>query len=235
MLIKALSASSAARSDLSAESLPRLGFEDSAGSIAETVADGAMVCSSPAPHALQIRELFLEIVTEVNGPFTEGKQAVSRAAAIRRRGACKYGVVRLRRLLPADAGARQHGRKRLEDLAHLRRLVRKHLGRIHVVDDSRVVGLKDQEFAVAVFRTVDCEIIETDAARDRIQCAAVATRKVAIEIAHETFFFAALLSTERHARIEIPDVPALGDRHMTGKGLSADEHDPVFAEQAVAA
>src|SRR5277367_6650550 len=85
MLIKALSANWAARSDRSAESLPRLRFEDSAGSIAET--EIAMACSSQAPLALQIRELFLEMPPKVNGPFTKGKRTVSQAGAVRRPGA----------------------------------------------------------------------------------------------------------------------------------------------------
>ena len=45
----------------------------------------------------------------------------------------------------------QHRRERLEDLAHLRRLVGKHGGRIHVVHDGGIVRLEDQTASPRLF------------------------------------------------------------------------------------
>ena len=47
------------------------------------------------------------------------------------------------------------------------------------------------------------------------------------------FFFAALAFAERHAGVEVPDIPAVGDRHMAGIGPAIDENNAIFAEQTV--
>ena len=57
--------------------------------------------------------------------------------------------------------------------------------------------------------------------------------EIMIEVAHEAFFFKPLLHVERHAGVEIPNVPAVRDRHVASIGFAGDEHDPVFAEQAI--
>src|ERR1700691_5839211 len=56
-----------------------------------------------------------------------------------------------------------------------------------------------------------------------------------IERAHEAFLFSALAFAEGYAGIEVPDVPAIGDRHMAGIGPAVDHDDAVFAKQAVIA
>ena len=45
--------------------------------------------------------------------------------------------------------------------------------------------------------------------------------------------FEALAVAEGHAGVEIPDVPAIGDRHVAGIGPAVDEDDAVFAKQTV--
>src|SRR5258705_11797242 len=68
---------------------------------------------------------------------------------------------RSRRVLPAVPGAAvQHRGECLKDRAHLRRLVGKHLRRIHVVDNGGIVRLEKQKFSALVFRAVDREINE---------------------------------------------------------------------------
>src|SRR6202000_2912317 len=86
---------------------------------------------------------------------------------------------------------------------------------------------------VLILRTVDREIMQAHAARDGGKCASVATRKVPIEVAHEALFLPPLLGALRHARVEIPDVPTIGDRHMAGIRFAVDEYDAVFAEPPV--
>src|SRR5579863_6159168 len=58
------------------------------------------------------------------------------------------------RLIAPDARAIEHRRKGVKNLAHLRRLVGKHLRRIHVVDHRRVIRLEDQEIAAFGFGAV---------------------------------------------------------------------------------
>src|SRR5580692_6873052 len=60
-------------------------------------------------------------------------------------------------------------------------------------------------------------------------------RKAGIERLHESFFFTALVSALRHAGVEIPDIPAIGDGKMTPIGLSIDQDDAIFPEQPVVA
>src|SRR5581483_2037545 len=103
------------------------------------------------------------------------------------------------------------------------------------MDDGCVIGLEDHKLAVAVLGTVDREIIETYPLGNCSKRASVTKREILVEIAHETLFLKALVGIERHARVEIPDVPTVRDRHVARVGLAVDEDDPVLAEQAVAA
>src|ERR1700745_3799914 len=61
------------------------------------------------------------------------------------------------------------------------------------------------------------------------------TPKTDLEGAHERLFLKTLFRARRHAGVEIPDVPAVGDRHVAGIGLAIDESEAVLAEQAVVA
>src|ERR1700733_11500318 len=54
-----------------------------------------------------------------------------------------------------------------------------------------------------------------------------------IEAAHKVFLLEALAFAESHAGVEVPDIPAIGDRHMAGIGPAVDDDDAVFAKQAV--
>src|SRR5271163_1795165 len=63
----------------------------------------------------------------------------------------------------------------------------------------------------------------------------MANHKTAVEVAHEVCFFAALAFAERHARVEIPDVAAVGDCHVAGVSAAIDEDDAVFAIESVIA
>src|SRR3984885_10742981 len=54
-----------------------------------------------------------------------------------------------------------------------------------------------------------------------------------IEAAHKVFLLEALAFAESHAGVEVPDIPAIGDRHMAGIGPAIDDDDAVFAKQAV--
>src|ERR1700722_13231462 len=60
-------------------------------------------------------------------------------------------------------------------------------------------------------------------------------RKAGIERLHESLFFTALARALCHLRVEIPDVPAIGDGKMTRIGLSIDHDDAIFPEQAIVA
>src|ERR1700759_900896 len=59
--------------------------------------------------------------------------------------------------------------------------------------------------------------------------------KADVEGHHERLLFETLGRTLHHAGVEIPDVPALGDRHVTGVSTAVDEDDAIFAEQTVGA
>ena len=84
-----------------------------------------------------------------------------------------------------------------------------------------------------VFRAIDREIIETDPVGDAGQRGRMAARETDVEGAHEGFFFETLGGARRHSRVEIPDVPAIGDRHVAGVRPAIDEDDPVLAKQTV--
>src|ERR1700740_622102 len=56
-----------------------------------------------------------------------------------------------------------------------------------------------------------------------------------VERAHEGLLLQALGDAGRQPRIEIPDVPAVGDRHVAGKGAPVDEDDAILSEQTVLA
>ena len=60
-------------------------------------------------------------------------------------------------------------------------------------------------------------------------------RKTGIERLHESLFLASLARARRHACVEIPDIPAIGDGKMAGIGPSVDQNDAIFSEQAVVA
>src|ERR1700721_2692405 len=60
-------------------------------------------------------------------------------------------------------------------------------------------------------------------------------RKAGIEHLHESLFLTALASALRHLRVEIPDIPAIGDGKMTRIGPPIDQDDAVFSEQTVIA
>lgn len=130
---------------------------------------------------------------------------------------------------------RQHCGERGKDLAHLRRLVWKDVRRIHVVHDGGVVRLKHQEFAVLVLGAIDDEIIEADAPAHLCERRAMACCKGLVEVKHEDGFLRPLLLAERHIGVEIPDVPAVGDRHVAGIGPAVDHRETIFAIETVRA
>jgi hypothetical protein len=132
-----------------------------------------------------------------------------------------------------SGAAVQHRRERLENRAHLRRLVGKQLRRIHVVDDGGIVRLEYQQFSALVFRAVDREIVETDPIGHAGQRRLMAAREADVEGAHERLFLETLGCTVGHPRIEIPDIPTIGDRHMACVGPAIDENNAVLAKQAV--
>ena len=101
------------------------------------------------------------------------------------------------------------------------------------MDDRGIVGFEHQKPPVTRFSTVHDEIIETDPRYDGTERGRVAPCETGIESPHETFFFEALGCALRHAGVEIPDVPAIGDRHVASIGAAVDEHDSVLAKQAV--
>src|SRR5258705_7248761 len=98
-----------------------------------------------------------------------------------------------------------------------------------------VVRLEYQQLTRLVFRAIDCEIVEAYPLDHAGQRSPVARHEQLVESAHEERLFAALAFAEHHARVEIPDVPLLGDPHVTGIGPAVDHNDSVFAEEAVAA
>ena len=80
------------------------------------------------------------------------------------------------------------------------------------------------------------EIVEADACRPsprapsdgggRSRC-----RRCAMNVSSSS----RLPALARHVGVEVPDLPAVGDRHVAGIGLAVDEDDAIFAEQAVLA
>src|ERR1700753_3209799 len=101
------------------------------------------------------------------------------------------------------------------------------------MDDGGIVGLEHQELTPPGFGAVHDEIVETDPLRDAGQRRCMAARESRIKSAEEGFFLKALGRALRHAGVEIPDVPAIGDRHVTGVGPAIDEYEPVLAKQAI--
>src|SRR6202035_5194609 len=82
---------------------------------------------------------------------------------------------------------------------------------------------------------VDREIVETYAFDHGGQRAPMASGESGIEGAHEVCLLQALAFAESHAGVEVPDVPAIGDRHVAGIGPAVNDDDTVFAKQAVIA
>ena len=137
---------------------------------------------------------------------------------------------------PCSRVPRQHRRERGKDLAHLRRLVRKHDRRIHVVHDGGVVGFEDQQLAVLVLGAIDDEIIEADAPAHLVERDLVARARTRwSKSSMKTASSSPLLLAERHVGVEIPDVPAIGDRHVAGVGLAVDHGETIFAIEPVGA
>src|SRR5450631_1412818 len=58
-------------------------------------------------------------------------------------------------------------------------------------------------------------------------------RKADVEGAHEGFFFETFLRAVGHPGVEIPDIPAIGDRHVACIRPAVDEDDAILAKQAV--
>src|SRR5215475_5488080 len=58
-------------------------------------------------------------------------------------------------------------------------------------------------------------------------------RESSVEGAHERLFFETLRWAFRHPCVEIPDVPPIGDRHMTRVGPPFDEDDAVLSKQPI--
>ncbi len=61
----------------------------------------------------------------------------------------------------------------------------------------------------------------------------MARREGMIEVAHEGRLFRTLLFAERHVGVEIPDVPAVGDRHVAGVSFAVDHRETIFAVEPV--
>src|SRR5258708_217947 len=61
----------------------------------------------------------------------------------------------------------------------------------------------------------------------------MAAAEADVESVHEGFFLEALGGTVGHAGVEIPDIPAIGDRHIAFESPAFDEHETVIAKQAV--
>src|ERR1700722_5670710 len=58
-------------------------------------------------------------------------------------------------------------------------------------------------------------------------------RKAGIERLHESLFLTALARALRHACVEIPDIPAIGDGKMTRIRPPIDQDDAIFSQQPV--
>ena len=99
--------------------------------------------------------------------------------------------------------------------------------------DRGVVGLEYQQLPALVFRAVDREIVEADSCGHAGQCSPMPARETDVERAHERLFFETLRCAFRHPCIEIPDVPAIGDRHVTRVRPPFDEGNTVLAKQSI--
>src|SRR5476649_712155 len=58
-------------------------------------------------------------------------------------------------------------------------------------------------------------------------------READVEGAHESFFFETLGRAVHHPGVEIPDIPAIGDRHVACVRPAVDEDNAILAKQAV--
>ena len=144
---------------------------------------------------------------------------VVRIERLARRNGKRYvvaGLAHAARSCRLSRSPHQHGGESVENPAHLRRLVGKDVGVIHVVDHRGVVSLEDQQRAIPGFRAIHGEIFESDALGHRRERGSVPAAEIDVEGAHPGLFLAALLGALRHAGVEVPDVPAVGDRHMAG-------------------
>lgn len=101
--------------------------------------------------------------------------------------------------------------------------------------DGGVVGFENQQLVALVLGAIDDEIIEADAPAHLVERVSVARREGAIEVAHEDRLFRTLLLAEGHVGVEIPDVPAVGDRHVAGVGFTVDHRETIFAVEPVGA
>src|SRR5215210_9193510 len=63
----------------------------------------------------------------------------------------------------------------------------------------------------------------------------MAPRKADLEGVHEGLFFETLGRTVRHSGVQVPDIPAGGDRHVASVRTAFDEYEPVLAKQPVLA
>src|SRR5215470_9040666 len=127
----------------------------------------------------------------------------------------------------------QHRAKSLANLAHLRCLVGKELGRIHRVDDHRHVYLQRQQPAVRGFGAIDAEIVEAKAFPQRAQRALMPTGEVALEFRDESGLLRALLGALAHPRLVIVNDRTIGNRNLAGVGTSVDQGDAILAELSV--
>src|SRR5713226_628625 len=98
---------------------------------------------------------------------------------------------------------------------------------------TAVLSASNISSSLCVFRAVDREIVETYPIGHGSQCGSMPNRETAVEVSHEIFFFEAFAFAERHACVEIPDIPAIGDRHVAGIRPSIDEDDSIFAKQTI--
>ena len=103
------------------------------------------------------------------------------------------------------------------------------------MNDGGIVRLEDQQRSAFGFRAVHHEVVETNAPGHACQRRMMTAREAEIEGMHEGLFLETLAGTPGHSRVEVPDVPAICDRHVTGVGPAVHEDHAVFAEQAVVA
>ena len=104
-----------------------------------------------------------------------------------------------------------------------------------VVYDRGVVGFEQQQLSALVFGAIDREIVQAYSIGHIGQRGPMPARKSGVERAHERLFFETLRCVFRHPRVEIPDIPAIGDRHMTRVRPPFDESNTVLAEQSILA
>src|SRR3569833_894485 len=129
----------------------------------------------------------------------------------------------------------QRGREGGELAAHGGLLVGEDILRIEVVDDHRHVDLEDQQASVRQLGAVDAEVVEADAAVQRLEGGGVAHREVGVEVRHPGGLLGAALRPVGHLGAEVVHHPVLRDREVAGVGLAANEGDPLLAEECVAA